>query len=108
MVTDAHSSVGPLGYFVGNGIMHYFPSLVGLWLADLNRIDLRPAKLTVDVLVAYAVFAVWLIHHDPYEVYGCGAPDAVFNATALAIGSTLVSAGAIALITVAISQAQSR
>ena len=78
--------------------MHYLPSLAALWLVPTSKLDLRWGRIGVEVLLAYGVFAVWLFQHNPYKVYQCHTqgPNAEFDASLLAIGSTVVS-GALVL-----------
>jgi hypothetical protein len=71
--------------------MHYAPSLIAVALTELGKVDTRPSRVAIDTLVAYAVFCVWLINHDPYAIYGCGEPGSDFNSAGLAVVSTLLS-----------------
>ncbi|MGB0547713.1 MAG: hypothetical protein ACPGR8_01150 [Limisphaerales bacterium] len=66
MLQEAQQEAGDLGYFFGNFILHYYPSL-RLLSAPPTTLR-RPYR---QVVVALAIVAVYCVSVDPKAVYGC-------------------------------------
>lgn len=66
LLADAQSEVGSTAYFLGNGAMHYWPSLRILLYRP--RSIQQPARQAV---AAVGAIAIYLANTNPTEVYGC-------------------------------------
>lgn len=66
LLRDAFDEIGPLYYFLGNFVLHYYPSL-RLFVTPPTKLS-QPAR---QVVVAVAVVVLYCATVDPRDVYGC-------------------------------------